>query len=174
MWPLWQSGQRIATETPLIGRVLRSRTAGRRERLAGENNRSDDESRALAGAGCCGKRSAARVYAQSFLTQDTSARVQPQRRKRGHVPPLSALRLAFCPQSRGAGPVIESPQLSPRRQSLQTLFEQSLIFIAKPDFSCRLFVHFLSRGTMDRTSSPRERLNMKVVKKLCITFFSFL
>jgi hypothetical protein len=152
----------------------RSRTAGQRERLAGKNSRSGDESRTLAGAGCRGKRSAARVYAQSFLTQDTSARVQPQRRKRGHVPPLRALRLAFCPQSRGSGPVIESPQLSPRRQSLQTLFEQALIFVTKLDFSCRLFVHFLSRCIMDRTSPPRERLNIKIVKKLCITFFSFL
>jgi hypothetical protein len=48
---LWQCGQCIATKTPLVGRVQRSRTAGRRERSAGKDNRSDDESRAASWRG---------------------------------------------------------------------------------------------------------------------------
>jgi hypothetical protein len=51
MLRLWQCGQCIATKTPLIGRAQRSRAAGRRERFAGKNNRSDDESRAASWRG---------------------------------------------------------------------------------------------------------------------------
>jgi hypothetical protein len=118
MWPLWQSGQRIATETPLIGRVLRSRTAGRRERLAGKNNRSDDESRAVSWRGMPRQKAGysrvraifprtGYIRASAAATPKTRPRTFPQRSAFGFLPAI--------PWSRAAHrkPAIESTVSKP-------------------------------------------------------------
>jgi hypothetical protein len=87
---LWQCGQRIATETPLIGRVPRSRTAGRSERLAGKNSRSGDESRAVSWRGMPRQKAGCShalvifprtgyIRASAAATPKTRPRISPQR-----------------------------------------------------------------------------------------------